>query len=114
MSATVFKKIIDRELPADIVFESDEILAFRDIAPQAPVHILIIPKIEIPTINDVQAEHAPLICQLVLTARQIAEQEGIAEDGYRLVFNCNQHGCQAVYHIHLHLIGGRQLNGSAA
>ncbi len=111
MSETIFSKIIRHELPADVVFEDDEIMAFRDINPQAPVHVLIIPKVEIATLNDVQPAHAELLGKMVLTAQKIAIQEGIAEDGYRLVMNCNQHGCQVVFHIHMHLLGGKQLHG---
>lgn len=114
MSETIFSKIINRELPADIVYEDDEVLAFRDINPQAPVHVLIIPKIEIATVNDLKPEHAELIGKMALAAQKVAKQEGIAEDGYRLVINCNRHGCQVVFHIHMHLIGGKQLRGSAA
>ena len=111
MSETIFSKIIRHELPADVVYEDDEIMAFRDINPQAPVHVLIIPKIEIATLNDVRPAHAELIGKKVLTAQNIADQEGIAEDGYRLVMNCNRHGCQVVFHIHMHLLGGKQLRG---
>lgn len=111
MSETIFSKIIKREIPADIVYENDEVLAFRDINPQAPTHVLIIPKIEIATVNDIQPEQAELVGKLVLAAQSIARQEGIAEDGYRLVINCNRHGCQEVFHLHLHLIGGKQLRG---
>ena len=111
MSETIFSKIIRHELPADVVYEDDEIMAFRDINPQAPVHVLIIPKIEIATLNDVQPAHAELIGKMVLAAQKIADQEGIAEDGYRLVMNCNRHGCQVVFHIHMHLLGGKQLRG---
>jgi histidine triad (HIT) family protein len=111
MSETIFSKIIRHELPADVVYEDDEIMAFRDINPQAPVHVLIIPKIEIATLNDVQPAHAELIGKMVLTAQKIADQEGIAEDGYRLVMNCNRHGCQVVFHVHMHLLGGKQLRG---
>lgn len=114
MSETIFSRIINRELPADIVYEDDEILAFRDINPQAPVHVLIVPKIEIATVNDLAPEHAELIGKMVLAAQKVAVQEGIAQDGYRLVFNCNRHGCQVVFHIHMHLLGGKQLRGSAA
>jgi histidine triad (HIT) family protein len=109
MTETIFSKIINREIPADIVYEDDDILAFRDIAPQAPVHILVIPKVQIATTNDIQPAQAELIGNMVLAAQKIARQEGIAEDGYRLVMNCNQHGRQVVYHIHLHLMGGHQL-----
>ena len=114
MSETIFSKIIKREIPADIVYEDDEILAFRDINPKAPVHVLIIPKIEIATVNDLKPEHAELIGKMALAAQKVARQEGIAEDGYRLVINCNRHGCQVVFHLHMHLIGGKQLRGSAA
>lgn len=110
MSDDLFVKIIDREIPADIVFENDRVLAFRDIDPQAPTHILIIPKRRIPTINDLDDGDAELMGQLLLAARDIARAEGLSEDGYRLVFNCNRHGCQSVFHIHLHLLGGRQLD----
>ena len=109
MSDTIFSKIIRREIPADIVFENDRVLAFRDINPQAPVHILIIPKKPIPTVNDIQAEDAPLIGELFVVAAQLAGHEGIAEAGYRTVFNCRDHGGQEVYHLHLHLLGGRQM-----
>ncbi len=110
MSDDLFLKIIEREIPADIVFEDDEILAFRDISPQAPTHILIIPKRRIPTINDVQADDAGLVGRMVLVARDLAASEGVSEDGYRLVFNCNQNGGQSVFHIHLHLLAGRALS----
>lgn len=113
MPETIFSKIINREIPADIVYEDDEILAFRDISPKAPVHVLVIPKQNIATLNDIQPEQAELIGKMVLAAQKIANQEGIAEDGYRLVINCNRHGCQVVFHLHMHLIGGRQLRGMA-
>jgi histidine triad (HIT) family protein len=109
MPDDLFLKIINREIPADIVYETDEILAFRDINPQAPIHILIIPKQHIRTINDIGAEHAEVVGKLFLVAGELAKSEGIAEDGYRVVMNCNSAGGQAVYHIHLHLLGGRQM-----
>ncbi|MEE4331555.1 MAG: histidine triad nucleotide-binding protein [Wenzhouxiangella sp.] len=109
MSEDLFERIIRREIPADIVFENDEILAFRDINPQAPVHVLIIPKRRIATLNDLSEADADLVGRLVLVARSIAADEGLSEDGYRLVFNCNDHGGQSVFHIHLHLLGGRQM-----
>ncbi len=109
MSDELFLKIINREIPADIVCETDELLAFRDINPQAPVHILIIPKEMIPTTDDLEPKHAELIGKLILTAAEIAREEGLSEDGYRLVMNCNRAGGQMVYHIHLHLLGGRQM-----
>ena len=114
MSETIFAKIIRRELPADIVYEDDEVMAFRDINPQAPTHVLVIPKVEIATVNDIRPEQAELVGKMVLAAQQIAADEGIADDGYRLVVNCNRHGCQEVFHLHLHLVGGRQLRGISA
>lgn len=109
MADDLFLKIIEREIPADIVYETEEILAFRDISPQAPTHILIIPKEHIPTVNDLTDRHAGLIGKMVLAASELARQEGLSEDGYRLVMNCGKQGGQAVYHIHLHLLGGRQM-----
>lgn len=109
MSETIFSKIIRKEIPAQIVFEDDEVLAFRDVNPQAPTHILIIPKKPIATLNDLQPEDAPLIGKLYLVAKQLAAELGLADDGYRTVFNCNRHGGQEVYHLHLHLLGGRQM-----
>ncbi len=109
MSDELFLKIINREIPAEIVYETDEVLAFRDINPQAPVHILIIPKVRIPTTNDLETEHEQLAGKLILAAAEIAREQGLSEDGYRIVINCNQAGGQMVYHIHLHLLGGRQM-----
>lgn len=109
VSETIFRKIINREIPADIVFENERILAFRDINPQAPVHVLIIPKNPIPTVNDIAPEDANLVGELFIVARQIAAEEGIDESGYRTVFNCNRDGGQEVYHLHLHLLGGRAM-----
>jgi len=109
MSDTIFSKIIRREIPADIVFENDRVLAFRDLNPQAPVHVLFIPKEPIATLNDVAPQQAELVGQLMIAAADYARQEGFADDGYRVVMNCNQHGGQSVYHIHLHLLGGRQM-----
>ncbi|MCP5063340.1 MAG: histidine triad nucleotide-binding protein [Ignavibacteriae bacterium] len=108
--STIFTKIINKEIPADIVFESETVLAFRDINPQAPVHVLIIPKIEIPTIKDLKgSEHAVLIGEMYDVANKIAKDEGISEDGFRIVFNCGDNGGQEVYHIHMHLLGGRKM-----
>ncbi|MDR0806213.1 MAG: purine nucleoside phosphoramidase [Enterobacteriaceae bacterium] len=106
---TIFSKIIRREIPSDIVYQDDMVTAFRDIAPQAPTHILIIPNILLPTVNDVKPEHEQVLGHMIITAAKIAEQEGIAENGYRLVVNCNRHGGQEVYHIHMHLLGGKVL-----
>ena len=103
----LFCKIIAGDIPADRVFENERVLAFRDINPQAPIHILIIPKLHIPTLNDLQPEHSELTGELNRTASELAKKEGIAEAGYRTGFNCNDAGGQTVYHIHLHLLGGR-------
>ena len=110
MSDDLFLKIISREIPADIVFENDEVLAFRDVNPQAPLHVLIIPKTRIPTINDMQDDDAELFGKLFVAARTIAIEQGVAEDGYRVVMNCNSAGGQTVFHVHLHLLGGRQFS----
>lgn len=107
MSKTLFTKIIERDIPADIVYEDDEIIAFNDINPQAKVHILIVPKNPIPTINDVEKKDAELLGKMILVAKELAHKNKIAEKGYRLVFNCNEQGGQMVFHIHLHLLGGR-------
>ncbi|MCB1807196.1 MAG: histidine triad nucleotide-binding protein [Candidatus Competibacteraceae bacterium] len=109
MSETIFSKIIAREIPADIVFENDQVLAFRDINPQAPVHVLIIPKKPIATLNELADADAELVGQLFLAAKQIAADMGVAEAGYRTVMNCNRDGGQDVFHIHLHLLAGRQM-----
>lgn len=110
MSEDLFLKIIAREIPADIVYENDDVLAFRDLNPQAPLHVLIIPKIHIRTINEMQPENAELVGKLFLAAQEIAAQQGVAEDGYRVVMNCNSAAGQTVFHIHLHLLGGRQFS----
>ncbi len=110
MSEDLFLKIIDREIPADIVYENDEVLAFRDISPQAPVHVLIIPKTHIRTINDIEPEHEALVGKLFSAAKVIAAKEGLSERGYRVVMNCNEGAGQSVFHIHLHLLGGRGLS----
>jgi histidine triad (HIT) family protein len=107
---TIFSKIINKEIPADIVFESEKVLAFKDIRPQAPVHILIIPKIEIPKVTDlIGREHSSLLGEMIDAANKIAKDIGIAEEGFRLVFNCGDNGGQEVYHLHLHLLGGRKM-----
>lgn len=106
---TIFSKIIRGEIPANIVFQDDTVTAFRDISPQAPTHILIIPNKLIPTVNDVTAQDEQVLGHLFVVAAKIAQQEGIAEEGYRLVMNCNKHGGQEVFHIHMHLLGGKPL-----
>ena len=107
--STIFQKIIDREIPATIVYEDDAVLAFEDIAPQAPVHLLIIPKKPIASMNKAQAEDAELLGKVLLVAAQLAREKGIGEQGYRLINNCNEYGGQTVYHLHFHLMGGKRL-----
>ena len=106
---TIFAKIARREIPAQIVYQDDEVTAFRDITPAAPTHILIIPNKIIPTLNDATPLDEQLLGKMVLTARKIAKEQGIAESGYRIVMNCNGDGGQSVFHIHRHLLGGRKL-----
>lgn len=106
---TIFSKIIRREIPSDIVYQDELVTAFRDVSPQAPTHILIVPNKLIPTINDITAADEPALGRLFTVAAQIAIQEGIAESGYRLIVNCNRDGGQEVYHLHMHILGGRKL-----
>ncbi len=111
---TIFSKIIRKEIPADIVYQDDLVTAFRDISPRAPTHILIIPNNLIPTVDDVTSEDEQVLGRLFTAASKIARAEGIAEDGYRLIVNCRQHGGQEVYHLHMHLLGGRPLGRMVA
>lgn len=106
---TIFAKIIRKEIPADIVYEDDLVTAFRDINPKAPVHILIVPNHAIPTANDVKPDDEMALGRLFTVAAKLAKEMGIDEDGYRLMVNCNRHGGQEVYHLHMHLLGGRPL-----
>ncbi len=110
MADSLFTKIINRQIPADIVYEDDDVLAFNDISPQAPVHILIVPKKQVETINDFQDDDAELIGKIVLAAKRIAKEKGLSDNGYRLIFNTNADAGQTVFHVHCHLIGGRMLN----
>lgn len=107
--STIFKKIIDKEIPADIVYEDELVLAFKDISPQAPTHILIIPKKEIATVNDVTADDEQCLGRLFIVAAKIAKEQGIDESGYRLMVNVNKDGGQEVFHLHMHLMGGRPM-----
>tara|TARA_Y100001970_G_C13713654_1_gene593174 strand:+ start:163 stop:504 length:342 start_codon:yes stop_codon:yes gene_type:complete len=107
--STIFEKIINKELSAEIVYETENILAFKDINPVAPIHILIIPKYNIPTVNDVTEGDSKVLAELFLSAKTISKQMGLEKDGYRLVVNCNENGGQTVYHLHMHLIGGQKL-----
>ncbi|HXF63460.1 MAG TPA: HIT domain-containing protein [Caldilineaceae bacterium] len=106
---TIFSKIIRREAPGKILYQDDLVTAFQDIHPQAPVHILLVPNKPIPTVNDVQPEDEAALGRLFTVAARLAKEQGIAEDGYRLLVNCNRHGGQVVYHLHMHLLGGRPL-----
>ncbi len=106
---TIFAKIVRRAAPADIVYQDDLVTAFRDIHPLAPVHILIVPNRAIATVNDVTPEDEPALGRMFTVAAKLAKEMGVAEDGYRLLVNCNHHGGQVVYHLHLHLLGGRPL-----
>ncbi len=106
---TLFERIINGELPANIVHRADRVIAFRDIHPRAPTHVLIVPIKPIPTANDVTAADEGVLGHMWLVAAEIAAREGIARDGYRLIVNCNAHGGQEVYHLHLHLLGGKPL-----
>lgn len=107
--STIFTKIINREIPANIVFENENIIAFKDINPQAPVHILVVPKKEIPTLNDIKPEDKNLIGEIYLAIGEIAKDFNIAENGYRVITNCNQYGGQEVFHIHFHILGGEPI-----
>lgn len=109
MADCLFCKMVSGEIQPDIVFEDEAVLAFRDVNPQAPVHILVIPKTHVATTNELNAGNADLMGKLTLAAKQIAADEGIAERGYRMVMNCNPEAGQSVYHIHLHLMGGRPM-----
>lgn len=109
MSDCLFCKMVAGDIQPDIVFEDDDVLAFRDLNPQAPLHVLVIPKMHIATTNDLTPDTAGVVGKLYLAAKQIAADEGVAEPGYRMVMNCNAGAGQSVYHIHLHLLGGRPL-----
>lgn len=109
MNHTIFDRIIRREIPADIVHEDDHLIAFRDIAPQAPVHVLFVPKVPIATLNEVGPDQAGVIGRLAIAAADYAKREGFDAEGYRIVMNCNEHGGQTVFQIHLHLLAGAPL-----
>jgi len=109
VSDTIFGRIAAGEIPADILYQDDDLVAFRDLSPQAPTHILIIPRKPIPTLNHLEEEDAELVGKLFLAAARVAKQVGIAEAGYRVVINCNAAGGQTVFHLHLHLLGGRPM-----
>jgi histidine triad (HIT) family protein len=106
---TIFGKIIRREIPADIIYEDDLCLAFRDIAPQAPTHVLLIPKQPLPKLSDTTEADKPLLGHMLYSVKLLAEQLGLSEDGYRVVINTGHNGGQTVFHLHMHLLGGRSL-----
>ena len=106
---TIFGKIIRREIPADIVYEDEHLIAFRDIAPQAPVHVLFVPKTPVATLDDLKPDQAEIVGRLVVAAAEYARREGFAQDGYRVVMNCNENAGQTVFQIHLHLLAGAPL-----
>lgn len=108
MTDSVFARIIDRSVPADIVYEDERVVVFRDIHPRAPVHILVVPREPIATLNDADASHEALLGHMMLTAARVAREAGL-EKGYRLVMNCREHGGQTVWHLHLHVLGGRPM-----
>ena len=110
MTDCIFCKIISGDIPGDILFQNDDVLAFRDLNPQAPTHFLVIPKKHISTLNDLEADDAELVGKMYLAAKKIATDEGIAEAGYRTVMNCNAQAGQTVFHIHLHVLGGRPMS----
>ena len=109
MSDCLFCKILEGEIPADIVFENDDVLAFRDVNPEAPTHILIIPRQHISTVNDLTDNHELIMGKLFSVAKIIAAREGVSDDGYRMVVNCNEKAGQTVFHIHMHLLAGRSM-----
>ena len=109
MTDCIFCKIAAGEIPAGIVYDDEHVLAFRDINPQAPVHVIVIPKRHIPTLNDLSPEDAGLIGQMFLAARQVASDLGVADSGYRTLINCNREGGQDVFHVHMHLLAGRMM-----
>lgn len=110
MSDCLFCRIREGEISADIIFENDKVLAFRDVNPQAPIHILIIPRKHISTVNDITEGDEEVMAELFMVAKTIAAQEGVSDDGYRLVVNCNEGAGQAVFHIHMHLLAGRTMS----
>ena len=106
----IFCKIIEGEIPSDTVYEDEEIIAFRDINPKAPVHIIIIPRQHIAALSDLSESDSALVGRLVVVANKLAKKEGVAERGYRVFINCGKEGGQVVPHLHMHLVGGRQLS----
>lgn len=110
MTDCLFCKMVSGDITPDTVYEDEDVLAFRDINPQAPMHVLVVPKQHVSTLNDLDADNSALIGKMMMAAARIAQQEGFAEQGYRTVMNCNDYGGQTVFHIHLHLLGGRVMH----
>lgn len=109
MSDCLFCRMVKGDIEPDVVYEDEDVLAFRDLNPQAPLHVLVIPKLHLATLNDLDETHAPLMGKLFLAAKKVAEQEEVAERGYRTVINCNAEAGQSVYHVHLHVLAGRAM-----
>ncbi len=108
-SDCIFCKIAKKEIPTEKLYEDDDIIAFDDINPETPVHFLVVPKQHIETLDDIKEEHAPLVARMILVGTKIAREKGIAKDGYRQVINCREGGGQVVFHLHMHILGGRQI-----
>lgn len=106
----IFCKIANKEIPSDFVYETDNIVAFRDLNPQAPVHVLIVPKMHIESMNSINSENSKVVSEIFESVNKIAEQEGIKDSGYRVISNCGDDGCQSVKHLHFHLVGGKKLS----
>jgi len=111
MDDCIFCKIVKGEMPSTLVYEDEHVVAFEDINPVAPVHVLVVPRVHVENLNDLDESHADLPTAVLRAAREIARQRGIADSGWRLVANANEHGCQMVFHLHFHVLGGRQLGG---
>lgn len=114
MTSNIFSKIVSGEVPTNFIYQDDLVVVFKDISPKAPIHYLIIPRIEIPTVNDVKQEHEPILGRMITVAAKIAKQENIADSGYRLIINCNSDGGQEVYYLHMHILGGKKLGAMIA
>ena len=110
MKNCLFCKVVNKQISVDMVYSNKLVLSFRDINPIAPNHVLIIPKIHISTLNDIRIDHINILGEMMLAAKEVAASEGLSDEGYRTIFNCNKNAGQTVFHIHLHLIGGRRLS----
>ncbi len=109
MNDCLFCKILEGDIPTHLVYQDDQVIAFNDINPQAPIHLLVIPRKHISTLNEITDADTPIVGHMVKIAQQLAQANNLDEKGYRMVMNCNEHGGQTIFHIHLHLLGGRQL-----